>query len=433
MARIVGDQVRHDLEITISGPSGSIYTDADTIPSVEVRDGYGVVVGVYDGTTTPAVVHDSTGRYYINITYVSAGEYTIQWAFDVSGNPYTDLEGPFTVFDVTTSATSPSVTVTSSPPPTAPSVPLGGTTQSQYTGGGICFQVGTELGRGDLDIFLTDSNGNTSNAADINFSIYYVDPGPPETEVLIGLPNRQPANPAMGEYYAPLLIPATAALGEYRVRWRFRETSTSSVQEVVQRFGVVADTTAVGTSPYTADEVDMINRFRILLRDNNPDRNYRFRPPEHEADIGAYNQVFGFVWEDYELYEYLLRALDYWNMFPPETEFLNCLDALVQQKPAWRTAIMYGAISHALMALSINWSHEDFDYSIGGISLSVNKAGQYESLKGNAESQFEKATEAKSRTTKIMRGLKQSRYGPGIRSAFGPHVGRGVLSPRNFQ
>lgn len=297
----------------------------------------------------------------------------------------------------------------------------------------VAFQAGTELGRGDLDINLTDSNGNTANAADINFSIYYVDEGPPETEVLIGPANRQPGNPAVGEYYAPLLIPATATLGEYRIRWRFRETVVSPVTEVVQVFAVVADTTATGTTPYSAEEQDMINRLRILLRDNNPDRNYRFRPPEHEADIGAYNQVFGFVWEDYELLEYLERALDYWNMFPPETEFLNSIDTLVLNKSSWRTAVMYGAIAHALLALSINWAHDDFDYSIGGISLSVNKASQYESLKGNAEQQFDKATEAKARTTKIMRGLKQSRYGLGVRSAFGPHVSRSVMSPRNFQ
>ena len=42
------------------------------------------------------------------------------------------------------------------------------------------------------------------------------------------------------------------------------------------------------------------------------------------------------------------------------------------------------------------------------------------------------SVEAKARTTKYMRGLKQPKYGVGIRSAFGPHVGRGVLAPRNF-
>ena len=79
-----------------------------------------------------------------------------------------------------------------------------------------------------------------------------------------------------------------------------------------------------------------------------------------------------------------------------------------------------------------NWTADEFDYSIGGVSLSLERSSKYESLKSNAESMFDKATEAKARTVKIMRGLKQPKYGVGIRSAFGPHVGRGVLGPRNF-
>jgi len=164
---------------------------------------------------------------------------------------------------------------------------------------------------------------------------------------------------------------------------------------------------------------------------NSPDRNYHFRPPEHECDIGEYNRIFGYVWTDEELKIYLDRALDWWNMFPPRTSISN-LDCLMSGSGDWATAIYYGAMSHALMALAINWVHEEFDYSIGGVSLSIEKSSKYESLKSNAEGQFDKATEAKQRTVKFIRGLQQPRYGMGIRSAFGPAVGKGILSPRNF-
>jgi hypothetical protein len=50
----------------------------------------------------------------------------------------------------------------------------------------------------------------------------------------------------------------------------------------------------------------------------------------------------------------------------------------------------------------------------------------------SASAQFDKAAEAKSRTVKFIRGLQQPRFGIGVRSAFGPYVGRGVLSPRSF-
>jgi len=40
-------------------------------------------------------------------------------------------------------------------------------------------------------------------------------------------------------------------------------------------------------------------------------------------------------------------------------------------------------------------------------------------------------TDAKE-TVKIFMGLKQSKFGVGIRSSFGPSVGRGALTPRRF-
>lgn len=71
-------------------------------------------------------------------------------------------------------------------------------------------------------------------------------------------------------------------------------------------------------------------------------------------------------------------------------------------------------------------------YSIGGISLDVERSSKYEGLKSSAEQMWSQSVEAKTRTTKFIRGLRQPKYGIGIRSAFGPHVGRGVLSPRGF-
>jgi len=85
-----------------------------------------------------------------------------------------------------------------------------------------------------------------------------------------------------------------------------------------------------------------------------------------------------------------------------------------------------------MFALATNWIHDEFDYSIGGISLSLDKSGKYQSLKDNAEQQFTKATDAKLITVKFIRGLQQPKYGFGVRSSFGPNVGRGVLSPRSF-
>lgn len=295
----------------------------------------------------------------------------------------------------------------------------------------VAFQPGTILGQGDLDIYLTDSNSIASNAFEITYAIYYVSPVFPNPEILIGSPTRIPLNPNVGEYYASLQVPTNATPGNYVIRWSFRQYAGSPLQQVVQEWAVVSGGTVVAPV-YSPCVTDMINKLRVLLRDQNPDKFYHFRPPEAEGNIGAYNRVFGQIWEDAELLEYLERGLDWWNMFPPTTPDLNTIDKLCSEKAVWRTAVLWEAISHACFAISMNWVADEFDYSIGGVSLSIEKSAKYESLKQNAESQFDKATEAKARTVKFIRGLQQPKYGVGIRSAFGPAVGRGVLSPRNF-
>lgn len=294
----------------------------------------------------------------------------------------------------------------------------------------VVFTPSQTLGEGDLDLFLTNSGGFAANAFSCSYAIYFVDPTPPYPEVLIGSATRTPVNPTVGEYFASLTVPPSAVPGDYRIRWTFQQFAGSPPQQVVQEWGVVS--AGLTTVTYSANVQGMIDKLRILLRDNNPDRNYHFRPPEAEGNIGAYNRVFGYVWLDNELNEYLERGLDWWNMMPPNTAGLNSIDRLVMEKPEWRTAVLWEAITHACFALAANWVVDEFDYSIGGVSLSIEKSSKYESLKQNAESQFDKATEAKARTVKFMRGIQQPKYGVGIRSSFGPNVGRGVLSPRNF-
>jgi hypothetical protein len=98
----------------------------------------------------------------------------------------------------------------------------------------------------------------------------------------------------------------------------------------------------------------------------------------------------------------------------------------------WTTLLLTGAQIYALQALQINWVADEFDYSIGGVSLTIDKSSKYESLKSGASDLFDKQLERAKATVKVTRGLQQPKYGMGIRSAFGPYVGKGVLSPRKF-
>ena len=175
----------------------------------------------------------------------------------------------------------------------------------------------------------------------------------------------------------------------------------------------------------------MIRRLRILTRDNDPDRNYHFRPPAHETTVSQYNRVFGYIWEDAELQEYLLRSLDMISAAPPRTAFTN-IQSMIQSFPDWRTLLLNGAMMHAIFALMLNWVADEFDYSIGGVSLTIDKSSKYESLYQTMSDQFDKQLEKAKATVKIVKGLQQPRYGIGIRSAFGPYTGAGVLTPRKF-
>lgn len=71
-------------------------------------------------------------------------------------------------------------------------------------------------------------------------------------------------------------------------------------------------------------------------------------------------------------------------------------------------------------------------YSIGGVSLDLDKASKYEGAASSMSEQFDKMLEKAKATVNFTKGLQQPRYGMGIRSAFGPYSGRGVLSPRKF-
>jgi hypothetical protein len=73
----------------------------------------------------------------------------------------------------------------------------------------------------------------------------------------------------MGEYYASLLIPLDANLGDYRIRWTFREYVGAPVQQVLQEFAVADKNIALPNSTlYTEIETGALRSLRILLRDN---------------------------------------------------------------------------------------------------------------------------------------------------------------------
>ena len=293
----------------------------------------------------------------------------------------------------------------------------------------VTFRRGQELGRSSLNIFVKAKDGSPRNAAEITYSIYDFTTG---NEVLLPPSNRAPINVGIGEYFAGFIIPLDANIGEYRIRWYMREFVNSPQAQVVQKFAIVDNATQVVTiAGVTPVELDLIRGLRIMLRDNNPARNYSFSPPNGEDAVNQYTRVFGYLWEDYELLEFLRVANDSINMYAPQT-FYDTLDALMAQHRNWRTLLFTGAMVHAIEAIAVCWISQEFGYSVGGVSLDLEKSSKYQSMASDAQSRFTEFVEAAKSTVLVIRGLRQSRYGIGIRSSFGPNVGRGTLTPRRF-
>jgi hypothetical protein len=283
-----------------------------------------------------------------------------------------------------------------------------------------------------LNIFLKSKDGVPKNAAEITYTLYDVTTG---AEILLPPEGRIPKNPAVGEYFAEFAIPIEANLGKHRIRWKMREYLNGPQASVVQEFDVVADPMQIINLPGSStNEKDLVKSLRIMLRDGSPSRNYRFAPPTGEESINSMNRVFGYIWEDMELLEFLKVSLDIVNMYPPRTAW-STIDQLMSQNPGWRSLILTGAMSYALRALAVNWIGEEFSYAIGGVSLDIDKYSKYSSMADSIDTAFKDMLNADTgakATLKYQRGLAQSRYGIGIRSSFGPSVGRGSLTPRRF-
>lgn len=223
---------------------------------------------------------------------------------------------------------------------------------------GVLFFRGQQLGRNDLNIFLENASGHPMQAAEIYYSLYDFTTG---LECLVGEERRVPQMPSLGEYFACVIIPTDARIGSYRIRWFFREMVGAPLQSVVQEFQVI-DKNQTAPSVFSDTMTDLIRRLRILLRDNDPDRNYRAAPPSRESTISQFNRVFGFLWEDYELDEYIQRSLDLIVASPPRTPF-GSVDQMVAFKREWTTLLLTGAATFALRAMMLNWIQNEFSIS----------------------------------------------------------------------
>jgi hypothetical protein len=219
----------------------------------------------------------------------------------------------------------------------------------------VAFLRGTTTGPSDLSITARDINNNLIDPYQLFYAIYDFTTG---IEVLMGSPTNTPARASIGQYYAQLIVPADGNIGVWRIRWTIQEVPTDPVYQSVQEFQIVGSSIIPVSFSGDVNTDGLIYSLRTFLRDNNPDKNYRFRAPSSEKFIQGQTQVFGFIWEDEELYEYLLWAVDDFNSRPPTTG-IN-LANLGSSERRWRTTILIRAAAFACMAIAMNWIADEF-------------------------------------------------------------------------
>jgi hypothetical protein len=71
-------------------------------------------------------------------------------------------------------------------------------------------------------------------------------------------------------------------------------------------------------------------------------------------------------------------------------------------------------------------------YSVSGVSLDLEKSSKYQAMKDEYVAEYDKLVEAAKQSIKIIKGLRQAKYGVGVASALGPLSRPGVQSRRNW-
>lgn len=218
----------------------------------------------------------------------------------------------------------------------------------------VAFKRGQTTGPDDLNITIRDVSNNLIDPYRLEYAVYDATTG---VEVLMGSPVNTPLQISTGKYYAEVTFAADANIGDWVIRWTIQEGAADPVYQSVQEFNIVGSsviTSVTGDANFDA----LVHSLRILLRDNNPDRNYRFRPPASMKFIQGQTQVFGFIWEDEELIEYIYMAIDDFNTRPPVTDLV--LAGLWGSERRWRTAILLRAAAFACFAIAMNWIADEF-------------------------------------------------------------------------
>lgn len=118
------------------------------------------------------------------------------------------------------------------------------------------FLAQTKLSKGDLRLYLTNSDGYPQNAFDVRWTVYATD------GTQISGKNLCAIKANTGEYYAPWQVINKS--GNYYVKWQWHEESGDSISTISENFFVVNLSSYGSCGPITPDGVPEAGGFTYL-------------------------------------------------------------------------------------------------------------------------------------------------------------------------
>jgi hypothetical protein len=200
--------------------------------------------------------------------------------------------------------------------------------------------------------------------------------------------------------------------------WYIMQNEGDAESSVYEEFNVLqmdlnrtsheAPSLGIARNPLLTPKVaDMVVLVRELLSDENPDRNYHFRPPTAGKTVAGYSQRVGFIWEDKTIIRFLELALAGLNSANPLVSYNFVLENCPNP---WAKTICIGAAGWCLSKEAARWTADEFSYSLNGVSLDINKAQQYQGLGESYKAEFNEWKVSIAATKPSSVGLRQSRW-----------------------
>jgi hypothetical protein len=299
---------------------------------------------------------------------------------------------------------------------------------------------GKTLQAGDLDICVRGADGSMIDPAAITYSIFQIDKQipvrptlaysydqmqpdklsshsvNPESTLVYG-PMQVPTRSSQGCYYVPITVPTTWH-GVFRLVWYLTQYAGGQQNMVHEEFAVEnvdptsmsfeAPSVQMAKAPRTTHKyTKAIMYVRELLSDDNPDRNYHFRPPTPSKVVAGYTTRVGYIWTDQTIIRMLEMSIQDLNTWNPMNLTAYTLDTLPLN---WSSAAATGAAAKCLNREGARWAADEFSFSLNGVSLDINKAALYQGMGAQYRAEFSEMAPLVTANRPGSVGLRQQRW-----------------------